>query len=128
MPGDAIAHILMAAAKRDLKALGNMLDTELFDDQIFGFHAQQAIEKALKAWLRFFQRSHPFTHDLGLLLHMLEEHGTDVELYWDFVGLSGYAGLLRYDTFPEDTGALNRADLFKDVKALFEQVEKMIEG
>ena len=128
MPADPTARTLIGAAKRDVKALGNMLDTELFDDQIFGFHAQQAIEKSLKAWLCLFQPSHPFTHDLRMLLYKLEEHGADVELYWDFVGLSGYAGLLRYDTFPEDTGALNRADLFKDIKALFVRVEKMIEG
>ncbi|WP_372703813.1 hypothetical protein [Candidatus Accumulibacter contiguus] len=28
-----------------------MIDNPLFADEIFGFHAQQAIEKALKAWL-----------------------------------------------------------------------------
>jgi HEPN domain-containing protein len=28
-----------------------MADSPLFADEIFGFHTQQAVEKALKAWL-----------------------------------------------------------------------------
>ncbi len=48
MPGHELAHVLLTAAKSDLKALEHMLDTAAFDDRIFGFHAQQAVEKALE--------------------------------------------------------------------------------
>ena len=46
----------------------NMGDAEAFDDEIFGFHAQQAVEKALKAWLTEVGVTYPLTHDLSLLL------------------------------------------------------------
>lgn len=40
---------LLAAARRDFRALQGMSDPEVFVDEIFGFHAQQAVEKTLKA-------------------------------------------------------------------------------
>ena len=38
-------------AEKDFKALKNMIDENNFDIEIFGFHAQQTVEKLLKAWL-----------------------------------------------------------------------------
>ena len=46
MPGHDFARELLAAAESDMKALAHMLDPNGFDDRIFGFHAQQADEKA----------------------------------------------------------------------------------
>ena len=45
------AQDLLRMARKDFDALRGMLDHPLFADEIFGFHAQQAIEKSLKAWL-----------------------------------------------------------------------------
>jgi HEPN domain-containing protein len=45
------ARQMLGIAKRDLKALGGMLDSDVFAYEIFGFHAQQTAEKALKAWI-----------------------------------------------------------------------------
>ncbi len=36
---------MLAAAQRDLQALRNMENPEDFSAEIFGFHAQQAVEK-----------------------------------------------------------------------------------
>ena len=47
MPDIEVARAIMAAARRDLQALENMLDPLAFPGEIFGFHAQQAAEKAL---------------------------------------------------------------------------------
>jgi len=49
MPAHDLARELLATAQSDIKALANMFDSEVFDDRIFGFHAQQAVEKILKA-------------------------------------------------------------------------------
>jgi HEPN domain-containing protein len=38
-------------ATKDLRALQGMLDNKTFADEVFGFHAQQIVEKSLKAWL-----------------------------------------------------------------------------
>jgi HEPN domain-containing protein len=49
MNGVEHAREMLTLAQRDFKALQVMLDVETFADEIFGFHAQQAVEKALKA-------------------------------------------------------------------------------
>ena len=41
-----------------------MTDTEAFPDEIFGFHAQQAVEKALKSWLASLGVLFPKTHGI----------------------------------------------------------------
>ncbi|WP_295441237.1 HEPN domain-containing protein [uncultured Thiodictyon sp.] len=45
------AERLLRRARANLKALRHMGDEDCFDDNIYGFHAQQAAEKSLKAWL-----------------------------------------------------------------------------
>ena len=44
------AHLLRMARK-DVRAARALLDPALADVETFGFHAQQATEKTLKAWL-----------------------------------------------------------------------------
>jgi HEPN domain-containing protein len=56
------AQRLLAAAQKDLRALRGMTDADTFADEIFGFHAQQAVEKALKAWLALLGEEYPRTH------------------------------------------------------------------
>lgn len=62
------ARTLHLMAAKDIKALRGMTDGETFDDEIFGFHAQQAVEKSLKAWIAAIGGTFPLTHDLRLLL------------------------------------------------------------
>lgn len=42
---------LLQMARKDHQAICRMLDQEFFSEEVFGFHAQQSIEKALKAWI-----------------------------------------------------------------------------
>jgi hypothetical protein len=39
---------LIEMADRDHRALSNMLDREDFPEEVFGFHAQQTVEKSLR--------------------------------------------------------------------------------
>ena len=126
MSGNDLSQELFATAGSDLKAIENMLDVDAFDDRIFGFHAQQAVEKALKAWLNCLQGTHPFTHDLSLLLHALEESGQDVTACWDLLDLSGYAVRFRYETLPEGEEPLDRRELLRNVRALVERVQNVL--
>lgn len=96
------AQDLLKLAQADFKALTGMGDQEIFTDAIFGFHAQQAIEKALKAWLAALGVSYPKTHDLRLLLVLLEENNQEIEELWDLLEFSPYAVQLRYDWNPEE--------------------------
>jgi hypothetical protein len=75
-----------------------MLDSEFFAEEIFGFHVQQSVEKALKAWLEFLGETFPYTHDLGVLLQKLENRGCEVTEFWDLLDFSLFAVQLRYDS------------------------------
>jgi HEPN domain-containing protein len=69
------AHQMMAMAQKDLTALKLMKDNPEFADEIFGFHAQQAIEKSLKAWIATLNCDFPLTHNIITLLTLLEQQG-----------------------------------------------------
>jgi HEPN domain-containing protein len=62
------AQLMISMARKDLSALEHMTNAEIFADEIFGFHAQQAVEKALKGWLSFLGITYPKIHDLEELL------------------------------------------------------------
>jgi hypothetical protein len=94
---------------RDLRTALAMADAALFEEATWGFHLQQAIEKALKAWLLVLTPDQPpFSHNLRLLFQMLRDQGAPVE---PFVGLSRFtlfAVVWRYDEEP-DVEHLDRA-------------------
>ncbi|MBM4026372.1 MAG: HEPN domain-containing protein [Planctomycetes bacterium] len=72
------AGSLMAMAERDHRALRGMEDPAVFSEEIFGFHVQQAVEKALKAWLCALGVPFPRTHDLDELGVLLEQAGQKI--------------------------------------------------
>lgn len=71
----SVADLLLASAEQDRKAVLALLRSPEIGDAIDGFHAQQAVEKSLKAVLS--QRRIPFrrTHDIAELLDLLSDHG-----------------------------------------------------
>lgn len=68
-----LAEILLVAAERDQQAFNTLAEDPSLHDSLAGFHAQQAVEKALKAVLAqeavVFRR----THDIAELLDLLED-------------------------------------------------------
>lgn len=100
-PAETAAGFLRIA-HRDLRTALAMADASLFEEATWGFHLQQAIEKALKAWLLVLTPDQPpFSHNLRLLFQMLRDQGAAVE---PFVGLSRFtlfSVLWRYDEEPD---------------------------
>jgi HEPN domain-containing protein len=45
--------------------------------------------------------SYPKTHDLSLLLRLLEDAGEDIEPFWPLMGLNPYAVQFRYEVAGE---------------------------
>jgi hypothetical protein len=90
-------------ARRDLRAAQGMaVDTLSFTDEIFGFHAQQAVEKACKAWLCGLGIVYPKTHDLDLLFHLLSESGAKVSVeFEELLDLVDFSVQYRYEAFEE---------------------------
>jgi len=83
---------MLEMAKKDHHALANMLDAESFSEEVFGFHAQQSIEKALKALIASRALAYPKSHDLSALVKLLEDHGED---FSRFPSLEDYTNLCR---------------------------------
>ena len=120
------AQRMLAVAEMDLKALRNMLDPERFDDSVFGFHAQQAAEKALKGWLNLCGVAYPKTHDLRLLMNLLQTQAhEDCERFTELADLTDFAVQFRYD-FPTLTSGLSRAEILSRVEALRNHVEHLV--
>lgn len=121
------ARHLLRMADIDLRAIRGMQDDEAtFTDEIFGFHAQQAVEKALKAWLCLLGVVYPKTHDLDLLFELLDEAGAHVpEEFQHLSSLVDFAVQYRYWAF-EDTWELDRGATVDSVAALLGCVARKI--
>ncbi|QOJ20559.1 MAG: HEPN domain-containing protein [Gammaproteobacteria bacterium] len=91
------ARAMLRMAHKDFNALIGMQDNPLFADEIFGFHIQQAVEKALKAWLCIHTDTYPMTHELARLLALLELQGIEVNAYWPLVQYTIFAVQARYE-------------------------------
>ncbi len=58
--------------------MATLVESPAVADAPIGFHAQQAVEKALKAVLAARRQDFPSTHDLQLLTRRLEQSGPAV--------------------------------------------------
>ena len=122
------AVALLHLAARDLRALKGMLDPDVFADEVFGFIAQQTVEKSLKSWLCLLSQPYPFTHDLTELIARLADSGQNVDELWELVELNPFAVALRYADLSTDEAPLDRGDAIKRVEALYERVRKAVHG
>jgi HEPN domain-containing protein len=92
------AEMLLRLATGDLYACRKLADDAEVDDHIIGFHAQQAVEKALKVALVLADSELPHTHDLELLVEQIKRAGTTVpDELSDTEWLTPWAAELRYD-------------------------------
>jgi HEPN domain-containing protein len=114
------ASRLLAVARKDFQALQAMGDSTSFADEIVGFHAQQAIEKALKAWISALGGEYPRTHDLGRLMQTLESLDAGVGPFRDLAAYSSFSVQFRYEAFGDlDEEPLDRVKVVREVTALF---------
>ena len=121
------ARSMLRMAHKDFNALVGMQENPLFADEIFGFHVQQAAEKALKAWLCARDVIYPMTHELTRLLALLENQSAEVEKFWPLVQYTMFAVQARYEEgVTELDEPINRAAEVENVRALLAHVEQMI--
>ena len=119
--------VLVETAERNLSALRGMGDPGVFAEKIFGFHAQQAIEKSFMAWIALMGGVYPITHDLALLLAALKTHNPEAAR---FAGLTVYtrdAVPLRDAAANPGGRPLDRPGVIPRVAALVERVRSAIE-
>jgi HEPN domain-containing protein len=120
------AKQLLQMASKDMKAMDLMILPESIDDEIFGFHAQQAVEKALKAWITAVGGAYGHIHDLRILLLTLRELGIDIERFKHLVKLNPFAAQLRYEPLETVDEPLNRPALRAQVQEFYDYVQEVL--
>jgi HEPN domain-containing protein len=96
--GVDLARVLARKAQGDAKVMRKLASDSEIDDEAVGFHAQQAIEKWLKAVMAFHGLEEARIHDLGRLLEILAAADAESPPAADQLDeLTIYAVPLRYD-------------------------------
>jgi HEPN domain-containing protein len=73
--GPRASEVLIAKGRGDLAAAIALVDRGEVPDAVVGFHAQQAVEKALKAVLSARSVMYRHRHDIAYLCELLEDAG-----------------------------------------------------
>lgn len=104
----ALAALLLKKARADLAAAQALVASEDDHHEAIGFHAQQAVEKAIKAVLTAHEIGFPRTHDLAFLIELTSAAGIAMAAsVADGDWLTPWAVSTRYDDLDEplDTDA-----------------------
>jgi HEPN domain-containing protein len=92
------SQILLKKAEEDAIAVREFAGSPEIGDSIIGFHAQQAVEKWLKAVTAASGVRHSTIHDIDRLIEIVEATGIEVPLDRDRLAvLTQYAVPFRYD-------------------------------
>lgn len=110
------AEALLRAAADDEAAVRELLDSSRVGDSVVGFHAQQTVEKTLKAVLASRGVDYPFTHDVARLLDVVGRAQLPEALpIRDAEDLTPWATELRYGGSP--LSRLDRAATLNVIQA-----------
>jgi len=121
------AATMLQMAEMDLNTIRLMLEHGGFDEEAFGFHAQQATEKALKALIVSMGLICPRTHDLTSLAELIQKNGCDIpESFDELTDLTSFAVEFRYQPLSVDEPSLDRAALADRIAQLIVYVKQAL--
>ncbi len=118
------ARMLLGAAERNAEALRVMRDPATTSDEIFGFHVQQAAEKALKARIALLGDVYPLTHDIEELLDQLARRGGTTAPFQALIPYTPYAVAFRYAGIDPDLERIDREGALTLIEALLSEVRR----
>jgi HEPN domain-containing protein len=123
------SRVLLAAALIDLETLERMVAMPPFPDRAVGFHAQQCIEKCLKAWLALCGVTYPTIHSIRRLVQEVEAAGESAAVWRGLSRYGPYAGWLRYgDARAEETlPPLDHARALAEARNLYNHVVSLFD-
>lgn len=97
-PNHKLANMLKKKAERDTRVLHILAANPEAPYEAMGFHAQQAVEKLMKAVLAINGLHYPKIHDIWRLMDIIQEHGIPFpEDLAEVRRLSPFAVDYRYD-------------------------------
>jgi HEPN domain-containing protein len=113
-------------ANRDIKAFNVLKDASGIDLATACFHAQQAIEKSLKAILFIHQIEARRTHDLVQLAQLLRQYGVEPPVTDEQMSrLNPFAVMLRYDDMEIDI--ISKHEAANLVGLIYSWAEKLVQ-
>lgn len=128
MSNHELAAMILTMAEKDLDTLQRMLKDTGFPEEIFGFHAQQAVEKAFKAWLSFVGVEYPKTHDLSTLVDLLVDSGEEVPKRFEvLVYLTPFGVRFRYQPYTPLQVPVQRPEVTELVRGLIQHTSARLE-
>ncbi len=121
-------RMLHRAGEPDVEVLRVTHRSGEVSDEVFGFHVQQAAEKALKARIALLGDTYPLTHNIEDLLDFLVDRGVNLGVYRVLVEYTPYAVEFRYHGIDSDVEPIDRDGAVALVEALLEDVRKALMG
>jgi len=121
-----VAAVLSRKAEGDAKVMRKLADDGEIPDDAVGFHAQQAIEKWLKAVIASRGEDFEYTHDIRHLIVRAKLEPGEADQPFDIrqaINLTEYAVPLRYEDLL-DAEPLDRASTV----SLVDEVEQWAKG
>ncbi len=119
------ARLMLRSSQGDLRSL--LILAAEGPEEGFGFHVQQALEKAFKAWLALLGELYPLTHDLKTLLDRLAACGVDVQPWRETERYTLYAVRIRCTGVDPETESMDREAAAASVRTLLAQVRQRLE-
>ena len=121
-----LVKALLHKAAQDEAAMARLMPDADLDDELVGFHAQQAVEKSLKAWLAYLGIDYPRVHSLETLVALLNANGHDLPAdAADVSQLTPFATVFRYEEMPY-SAAFDRAEALRLVQRIRSLVEAVV--
>jgi len=122
-----LARSMLQKAQQDFDAAKNFSESKKVADEIIGFHAQQTIEKALKAILTRASIEFEHTHDLVSLFEEVEKLGHKPPASSEDVEeLTPFAVQFRYTVF-SDVEPLDRKETIELAEKFIKWAQEIVE-
>lgn len=110
---------LIQKAEIDIKTIENLFKIDDSPPESICFHAQQAIEKYLKAYLQFLNIAYRHSHDLDYLIELIVSQDQYFNKFYEISDeLTPFAVNIRYET---ESGEYS----LEDAKKAFEKVQEI---
>ena len=124
---DPDPHDWLRFAGEDLKAARKLCGDPDILPNIVGFHAQQAVEKSIKAVLLHAGTKFPFTHDLEELFALYAASGPKLPFDCDKLNdLTPYATHRRYPGYVHQPGVTEQQQLLALAEEVFAWAQSVI--
>ena len=128
LPNVKLAHLLIGKADKDEQVLRILLASPEAPYEAIGFHAQQAVEKLIKAVLAARSVRYRRVHDILELIDLLNDNGIPFpETLEEVKRLNPFAVDYRYDEFlPGGPAPFERATMLTLVEETRAWAERMV--